>query len=89
MKLKVEKSDIEWDDFVLQEELKSLMYIDNSLRGDPNNYKLMDKLKLKIACVLIEIQQASFLLVFHSREESLLFVWNTLMPKIFSHIYFF
>ena len=30
MKRKVEKEALEWDDFILQEQLKSLMYVDRS-----------------------------------------------------------
>ena len=51
MKIKVKRAALEWDDFVLQEQLKSLMYVDRSLRGDPKNYKLTDELNLKIVCV--------------------------------------
>ena len=35
IKLKVEKDAFGWDDFVLQEELKSLMYVDRLLSGYP------------------------------------------------------
>ena len=34
MKRKVKRVALEWDDFVLQEHLKYLMYIQSSLRGD-------------------------------------------------------
>ena len=52
MKRKVKRASLEWDDFVLQEKLKSLMYVDPSLRGDPKKDKLIDDLTLKkIACV--------------------------------------
>ena len=47
MKRKAERADIEWDDFVLQEQLKSLMYFERSLHGDPKKDKLIDKLKFK------------------------------------------
>ena len=35
MKRKVKRASLECDDFVLQEQLKSLVYIDRSLRSDP------------------------------------------------------
>ena len=47
MKQKVEKEALKWEDFVLQEELKSLMYVDSSLRGDPKKDQLMDKFNFK------------------------------------------
>ena len=51
MKRKVKRSDLEWDDFLLQGCLKSLMYVDRSLFGYPKKDKLIDGLKFKIACV--------------------------------------
>ena len=51
MKRKVKRASLEWDYFVLQEQLKSLNYVDRSLRGDPNKYKFIDELNFKIACV--------------------------------------
>ena len=47
MKRTVERADLEWDDFVLYENLKSLMYVDCSLCGDPMKDKLIDELKFK------------------------------------------
>ena len=44
MKRKVKIAALEWDDLVLQEQLKSLMYVDRSLRGDPRKYMLIDGL---------------------------------------------
>ena len=41
------KTALEWDDLVLQEEFKSLMYVDRLLRGAPKKDKLMDKLIFK------------------------------------------
>ena len=35
IKIKVKRSALEWDDFMLQEQFKSLMYVDRSFRGDP------------------------------------------------------
>ena len=51
MKEKVKRSALEKYDFVLQEQLKSLMYVDHSLRGEPKKDKLIDELIFKIACV--------------------------------------
>ena len=47
IKTKVKRAALEWDDFVLQEKLKSLMYVDISLCGDPKKYKLIDELNFK------------------------------------------
>ena len=42
MKIKVRRSALEWGDFMLQEQFKSLMYVDCSVRGDPKKDKLID-----------------------------------------------
>ena len=47
MKIKVKIAALEWDDFVLQEQLKSLMYVDRSLRTYPKKDKLIDELNFK------------------------------------------
>ena len=44
MKRKVKIAALEWDDFVLQYQLKLFMCIDRSLRGDPKKDKLIDEL---------------------------------------------
>ena len=62
------------------------MYIDRSLRGDPEKDKLMDELKFKYCMRFKRKETSKFLLVLHSREESLLFMWNIFMPTIPSYI---
>ena len=52
MKQKVEKAALKWEDFVLQEGLKSLIYVDCSLRGDPKKNNLLDEINFKHTCVL-------------------------------------
>ena len=47
MKRKVKRAALEWDDFVLREQLESLMYADRSLRGDPMKDKFIDELNFK------------------------------------------
>ena len=47
MKRKVKISAPKWDNFVLQEQLKSLMYVDRSLRRYPNKDKFIDELNFK------------------------------------------
>ena len=47
MKRKVKIAALKWDGFVLQEQLKSLMYIERSLRGYPRKPKLIDQLKVQ------------------------------------------
>ena len=46
-KRKVKRAALEWDDFVIQKHLKSLLYVNRSLRGDPNKEKLIDELNFK------------------------------------------
>ena len=58
MKRKVKISDLEWDEFVFQEQLKSLMYIDRSSNGDPKKDKLIDELNFK-NCVRLKIKTTS------------------------------
>ena len=55
MKIKVEIVALKWDDFVLQEQLKSLMYFDHLLRGDPKKYKFIDELNFK-NCMRLKIK---------------------------------
>ena len=47
MKRKLKRAALEWGDFVLQEQLKYLMYVDRSLLGDPMKDKLIDELNFK------------------------------------------
>ena len=47
MKIKVKRAALEWDDSVIKEQLKFLMYIDRSSRGDPNMYKFIDESNFK------------------------------------------
>ena len=47
MKRKEIKSALELGDLVLQDLLKSLMYVDSSFRGDPKKDKLIDNLNFK------------------------------------------
>ena len=44
---KGKRESLEWDDIVLQEQLKSLMCVERSLRGDTNKDKLIDELNFK------------------------------------------
>ena len=46
-KRKVRTAALEWDDFVLQEQLKYLMYVECSLRGNTKKDKFIDELNLK------------------------------------------
>ena len=49
-KIKLKISALEWDDFMLQAQLKSFMYVDRLLRGDPRKDKLIDELNFKNVC---------------------------------------
>ena len=43
---------------MIQEQLKSLMYVDRSLRGDPKKYKFIDELNFK-HCLRLKIKTTS------------------------------
>ena len=47
-KIKVKRAALEWDNSMLPEQLKYLMYFDRSLRGDTMKEKLNGELNLKI-----------------------------------------
>ena len=47
MKRNVKRAALEWDDFVLQKQLKSLMYVDSLSRGNQNMENFIDELNLK------------------------------------------
>ena len=89
MKRGVKRSAQEWDDFVLQEQLKSLMYVDRSSGRYLKKDKLIAELNFKNFMRLKERQQASSSLLLHTKKESLLFIQNILMPTISSHIHSF
>ena len=61
-KRKVKIAALEWDNVVLQGQLKSLMYVDSSLSGDPKKEKLIDELNFK-NCVRLNIKTTSKLFV--------------------------
>ena len=56
MKIRVKIAVIEWDDFVLQEQLKFLMYVDRSFCGDLNKDTLIDEINFKI-CMRLKIKR--------------------------------
>ena len=68
MKRKAKRASLEWDDFVLQEQLKSLMYVDRSLRRDPMKDKFIDEIKFKNYMRLSRKKKASYLLVLYQNE---------------------
>ena len=59
-KRKFKKLSLEWDDFMLQAQLKSFMYVDRSLSGDPKKYKLIDDLNFTNCMHLNRIQKSKF-----------------------------
>ena len=80
---------IEWDDFVLQGQLKSLICVDRSLGGDPKKYKLIDELDFK-NCMCLKRNKTSKLFVgITYKKEILSFIQNIFIPKIYSCIYLF
>ena len=58
MKRKANIEALEWDDFVFQEQLKSLMYVDRSLRGDPKKDNFIGELNFK-SCTCLKKETAS------------------------------
>ena len=59
-KRKLKISALEGYDFVLQAQLKSFMYVDPSLRGDPKKDKLIDELNFTKCMQLKRIQKSKF-----------------------------
>ena len=49
-KRKFKQAALEWDDLDIQAQLKSFMYVDRLLRGDPRKDKLIDELNFKNVC---------------------------------------
>ena len=56
MRQKAEKAALKWDGFVCQKKLKSLMYVDRSLFGDPKKDRLMDELNFE-NCMCFKINK--------------------------------
>ena len=61
---------------MLQEQLKSLMYVECSLCGNTNKDKFVDELNFKNCMRFKRKTKRFFLLVLQSKEEILLFMWN-------------
>ena len=81
-KRKVKRATPELDDFVLHEQLKSLMYIDRSLRGDSMKYNFIDGLNFKIFLCLRRNKTSKLFVGNIYQNKSLLFILNFLMPTI-------
>ena len=73
--------------FVLQEQLKSLMYIDRSSHGDPNKDKFIDELKFIKLREFKDKENKQVLCWYYTKKGGLLFIQNNLMLTISSHIY--
>ena len=89
MKIKVKISALEWGDFVLHEQLKSVMYVDRSLRGYPKKDKFIDGLNFKIYMRLKRKTTIKLFVGITYIKIILLFIHNILMPTISSHIHLF
>ena len=89
MKIKVKRAALEWYGLVIQEQLKSLMYVDHSSHGHPNKDKFIDELNFKIFMRLKIKTTSKFFVVITYKKEILIFIQNMLMPTISSHIYLF
>ena len=88
MKIKVKRSSLEWDDFVLQEQFKSLMYIDRSLRSDPKKDKFIDELNFK-NCVRLKIKTKSKYFVGIIYKKKFIIHSEFLMPAISYQLHLF
>ena len=62
MKRKIKIAALEWDDFALQGQLKYIMYVDRSSRGDPKMDEFIDELNFK-NCVRLSRNTTSKLFV--------------------------
>ena len=67
--IKVKIAPLEWDDLVLQEQLKSLMYVDHSIRGDQMKDKLIDELNFKSCMSLRENKRSKLFIGITSKKE--------------------
>ena len=67
-KRKLKISALEWDDFVLQDQLKSFMYVDSSLSGDPKKDKLIDELNFTKCMQLKRIQKSKYFVVITAKQ---------------------
>ena len=84
MKIKVKITALEWDNSVLQEQFKSLIYVKHSLRGDPIKDKLIDELNPK-NYVCLNRKSTSKFFVGITKRIILIF----LMQTIHYHIHLF
>ena len=87
MKIKVKTAPLEWDDLVLQEQLKSLMYVDHSIRGDQMKDKLIDELNFKSCMSLRENKRSKLFIGITSKKEfyysSRFFYTNNIISETF------
>ena len=81
-KRKLKQEALEWDDLDIQAQLKSFMYVDRSLRGDPKKDKLINQLNFKKCMQLKRIQKTSSLLLLHKNKQSLSLILNLWLPTI-------
>ena len=81
-KRKLKRSALEWDDFMLQDQLKSFMYVERSLCGHPKKDKSIDELNFTNCMHLSRIQKRMFLLVLQPNKESLSFILNLWLSTI-------
>ena len=80
MKRKVKITSLEWDDFVLQEQLNSWMYVNCSLLGDTKKENFIDELNFE-NCIRLKIKTTSKLYVGITWiNKSLLLIQIILMP---------
>ena len=89
MKREVKRAVLEWDDFVIQGQLKYLIYVDRLSRGYPKKDKFIDELNFRHCMRLKRNTTSKFFVGIKSKKESLLFIQNILMPVIYYYIHLF
>ena len=68
-KIKLKRTALEWDDLVLQAQLKSFMYVDRLLRGDPKKDELIDELNFTKCMQLKIIQKIKFFVGIKNKQR--------------------
>ena len=86
IKRKVKRATLEWDDFVLQEQLKSLIYANRSSSGDPKKDKFIEKLSFK-NCMRFRRNTTSkfFVGITDKKRKLIIYVEYFDTKNIFSH----
>ena len=66
---KAKEGEKEWNDFVMQEEMSEMMYVDRSLRGDPKKDALMKELDFTKCKKYLHIKKSKFFIGITERKK--------------------